>query len=79
MPAASAARPMIPSSASISRTRWPLPMPPMAGLQDISPIRWHGVGDQQGAGTEAGGGGGGLAAGMAAADDDDVVASWAGV
>ena len=25
-------------AASISRTRWPLPSPPMAGLQDISPI-----------------------------------------
>src|SRR3990167_4890285 len=43
MPPRSAARPMIPSSASISRTRWPLPNPPIAGLQDISPIvsiRW---------------------------------------
>src|SRR5277367_2117436 len=38
MPAASAARAMTPSSASISRTRWPLPKPPIAGLQDISPI-----------------------------------------
>ena len=38
MPAASATRPMRPSSASISRTRWPLPSPPMAGLQDISPM-----------------------------------------
>lgn len=37
--AASAARAIIPSRASISRTRWPLPNPPMAGLQDISPIR----------------------------------------
>src|SRR5262249_22941615 len=43
MPAWSMARPMTPSSASISRTRWPLARPPMAGLQDISPIvsrRW---------------------------------------
>src|SRR3981189_3607909 len=34
---------MRPSSASISRTRWPLPRPPMAGLQDIAPMvanRW---------------------------------------
>ena len=38
MPAASATRPIRPSSASISRTRWPLPSPPMAGLQDISPM-----------------------------------------
>ena len=37
MPAASAARPITPSSASISQTRCPLPMPPMDGLQDISP------------------------------------------
>ena len=29
--------PSTPSSASISRTRCPLPRPPMAGLQDISP------------------------------------------
>jgi len=37
MPAASAARAMTPPSASISFTRWPLPMPPMAGLQLIAP------------------------------------------
>src|SRR5215469_324445 len=43
MPAASAIRPISPSRASISRTRWPLPSPPMAGLHDISPMvsrRW---------------------------------------
>ena len=40
MVARSASRPMTPSSASISRTRWPLPRPPMAGLQDITPIDW---------------------------------------
>src|SRR6266851_516085 len=43
MPARSIARPMTPSSASISRTRWPLARPPIAGLHDISPIvsiRW---------------------------------------
>src|ERR1700735_4132765 len=43
MPAASAARAITPSRASISRTRWPLPRPPIAGLHDISPIvakRW---------------------------------------
>ena len=38
MPARSIARPMTPSSASISRTRWPLASPPIAGLHDISPI-----------------------------------------
>src|ERR1700738_4221998 len=38
MPAASATRPINPSSASISRTRWPLPSPPIAGLHDIAPM-----------------------------------------
>ena len=38
MPAASAARPISPSSASTSRTRCPLPIPPIEGLHDISPI-----------------------------------------
>ena len=33
-----AARPISPPSASISRTRWPLPIPPIAGLHDICPI-----------------------------------------
>src|SRR5262245_35262126 len=37
MPARSAATAMAPPIASISRTRWPLPMPPMAGLQLICP------------------------------------------
>ena len=43
IPAWSAAQPMTPSKASISRTMWPFPRPPMAGLHDISPsrsIRW---------------------------------------
>ena len=43
IPARSAHRPISPSRASISRTRCPLPSPPIAGLQDISPIvaaRW---------------------------------------
>ena len=43
MPPWSATRPIRPSSASISRTRWPLPSPPIAGLQDMAPIvakRW---------------------------------------
>mmetsp|Transcript_10740 Transcript_10740/g.31602 ORF Transcript_10740/g.31602 Transcript_10740/m.31602 type:complete len:260 (-) Transcript_10740:13-792(-) len=38
MPASSAHRAMSPSSASISRTRWPLPTPPMDGLHDSSPM-----------------------------------------
>jgi hypothetical protein len=37
IPAASATRPISPSSASTSRTRWPLPIPPIEGLHDISP------------------------------------------
>ena len=39
MPVASAMRPMTPPSASISRTICPLARPPIAGLQDIVPIR----------------------------------------
>ena len=39
MPTASATSPMTPPSASTSRTRWPLAMPPMAGLQDICAMR----------------------------------------
>eukprot|EP00053_Salpingoeca_punica_P011585 m.103180 g.103180 ORF g.103180 m.103180 type:complete len:366 (-) comp15711_c0_seq1:2-1099(-) len=38
MPASSHTRAQTPSSASISRTRWPLPTPPKDGLQDISPM-----------------------------------------
>ncbi len=37
IPARSAATAIAPPRASISRTRWPLPMPPMAGLQLICP------------------------------------------
>ena len=37
MQALSAARPISPPSASTSRTRCPLPVPPMAGLQGILP------------------------------------------
>ncbi len=39
MPQASATSPMMPPSASTSRTRWPLATPPMAGLQDIWAMR----------------------------------------
>src|ERR1700686_2101933 len=38
MPPASATRPIRQSRASISRTRWPLPRPPIAGLHDIAPM-----------------------------------------
>ena len=34
----SAARPISPPMASSSRTRWPLPVPPMEGLQGIMPM-----------------------------------------
>src|SRR5215468_1614750 len=43
MPPSSATHPMSPSSASISRTKWPLPRPPIAGLHDMAPTvakRW---------------------------------------
>jgi hypothetical protein len=43
MPARSIARAIAPPSASISRVRWPLPIPPIAGLQLICPsvsARW---------------------------------------
>ena len=69
---ASASRPMTPSRASISRTRWPLPRPPMAGLQRHLADGLELVGQQQGARADARGRGRGLAAGVAAADDDDV-------
>ena len=68
----SIARAIIPSRASISRTRWPLASPPMAGLQDISPMvagLW--VTSRVRAPT-ARRRRRGLAAGVAAADDDDV-------
>ena len=38
MPDLSAMSPITPSKASISLTKCPLPSPPIAGLQDISPI-----------------------------------------
>ncbi len=37
MPASSAAAAIAPPSASISFTRWPLPIPPIDGLQLICP------------------------------------------
>ncbi len=39
MPTASVTSPMMPPRASISRTKCPLAMPPMAGLQDIWAMR----------------------------------------
>ena len=69
---ASATRPITPSRASISRTRWPLPSPPIAGLHDIAPIGREAVRHQGRAGAHARRRGRGLAAGMPAADDDHV-------
>src|SRR5579863_430620 len=39
MPTASVTSPITPPRASISRTRWPLAIPPIAGLQDICAIK----------------------------------------
>src|SRR5215475_14453907 len=39
IPTASVTSPMMPPSASTSRTKWPLAMPPTAGLHDICAIR----------------------------------------
>ena len=73
MPARSIARPMTPSSASISRTRWPLPSPPIAGLHDISPIVARRMRQQRRARPDPRRRRRRLAAGMPAADHDDVV------
>ena len=72
IPAASAARPITPSSASISRTRWPLPRPPIAGLQRHRADGRELVRHQHRARAQPRGRGRRLAAGVAAADHDDV-------
>ena len=61
-----------PVSASISRTRWPLPSPPMAGLQDISPSRSSRCVSSAVRAPIRRAASGGLGAGVAAADHDDV-------
>ena len=73
MPPASIARPITPSSASISRTRWPRPSPPIAGIAGHGADGRELVRHQQRARAHPGAGRGGLAPGMAAADHDDVV------
>ena len=70
------AGPSAPSRASISRTRWPLPRPPMAGLQHISPMVSSLWVSSRVRAPSARRGRRGLAAGVAAADDDDVPRSW---
>ena len=78
--ARSAARAIAPPSASISLTRWPLPMPPMAGLQLICPIVSMLCVSSSVRAPHARRGQRGLGAGVAAADHDDVVvrldAAW---
>jgi hypothetical protein len=72
MPARSAARAIAPPSASISLTRWPLPMPPMAGLQLIWP-RSRCCARAAASAHPARRRERGFGAGVAAADHDDVV------
>jgi hypothetical protein len=69
MPLLSVASAMAPPRASISLTRWLLPMPPMAGLQ-LMTEGFHVMGQQQGFHTHACRGQRSLGTGMAAADDD---------
>ena len=66
------ATPIRPSKASTSRTRWPLPSPPIAGLQDIAPICAAIEADQRHLRAEPRGRRRGLDAGMAAANNDDI-------
>ena len=74
VPVRSAARPISPPSASSSRTRWPLAVPPTAGLQlmtrDAIALEGEGEGGQAHARARERR----LAAGMAQTHHDDVVA-----
>ena len=72
MPPRSAATPMRPSRASISRTRVPLARPPMEGLHDISPTVSRGRGDERDARAAPRGGGRRLGARVSSSDDHDV-------
>ena len=74
MPAASATRPITPSSASISRTRWPLPSPPIAGLQRHRADGREAMRDERRPRAHARRSRSGLGAGVAAADHDHVEA-----
>ena len=73
MPTESATSPMMPPRASISRTRWPLAMPPMAGLQDIWAMRSRLRVKSAVRRAHTGGGYCGFAARVPGAHDDDVV------
>ncbi len=77
MPPWSATRPIRPSRASISRTKWPLPRPPMAGLQDMAPMVANLMRHQRRLRAHAGRRGRGFTAGMAAANHDNVEFAFA--
>ena len=72
MPASSVASAMAPPSASTSFTRWPLPMPPMLGLQLICPSVSMLCVSSSVAQPCAPRQPTGLGAGVATADDDDI-------
>ena len=68
----SAARAISPPSASSSRTRWPLPVPPMAGLHGMLPTASKIDGKADGLHSEACRGQRGLDPRVARADDGDI-------
>ena len=70
--ARSVARPMIPPSASTSRTTVPLATPPIAGLHDICPIVSSALVINPTRAPKPSGSDGGFSAGVSGADDDDV-------
>ena len=72
MPVASIARPISPPSASISRTRWPFAVPPMAGLQGMCATVSLDIVQMPTREPKAGRRPGGLAARVPGADDDEV-------
>ena len=73
MQAASAARPSRPPRASSSRTRWPLPVPPMAGLQGMLPTASRLMVKHRGGQPQPGAGQGGLNPRVAGAHHDHLV------
>ena len=70
--ARSVARPMMPPSASTSRTTVPLATPPIAGLQDIWPMRFERTRDQRDARAEARGRDRGFRPGVPTTDYENV-------
>ena len=73
MPTASVTSPMTPPSASISRTRWPFAMPPIAGIAGHLRDQVEIHGDHRGAQAHARARSGGFATGMSGAHDNHVV------